>query len=51
MNGTDQFLLNLARSERGNLGYLTDETRDRLYDTGMTAAEIEAALNNMETTK
>ncbi len=46
---SQQQLLRNAKDERDIWpGYITDNTRARLEDIGMTAAQIESALTNME---
>lgn len=37
-------LIRLAASERRDLGYITDRTRDALISAGLTSVEIEAAI-------
>lgn len=45
---SQQALLERAMRERTHGGYVRPETRDELEDIGMTNAQIEAALINME---
>ena len=45
---TNLSLIKLAATERRDLGYITEQTRQALYESGMTPVEVATELNKYE---